>query len=169
MTATSRHMRNGIAVAGLHPEFAALVTPWLSSLEAIGMHAILIVQARRDPAAQAALWAQGRTTPGKVVTNAPPGHSFHEYGLAIDFLDIAGGTVKDEYDEADWKATDYSLLQSSATVLGMSWGGAWRTQDLPHLEWHPTYGPRDAQMLIPFCHPPGYLPTDFFASAGRIA
>jgi len=33
---------------------------------------------------QAALYAQGRTKPGKIVTNARPGSSWHNYGLAID-------------------------------------------------------------------------------------
>jgi len=34
--------------------------------------------------AQEAIYAQGRTTPGKIVSNARPGLSYHNYGLAFD-------------------------------------------------------------------------------------
>lgn len=34
---------------------------------------------------QASLYAQGRDKPGLVVTNAKPGLSFHNYGLATDW------------------------------------------------------------------------------------
>ena len=33
---------------------------------------------------QAELYAQGRTAPGNIVTDAPPGSSAHEFGLGID-------------------------------------------------------------------------------------
>src|SRR5574342_134251 len=33
---------------------------------------LVVTQAYRDPAEQARLYAQGRTTPGAIVTNAPP-------------------------------------------------------------------------------------------------
>ena len=40
----------------------------------------------RSMATQAALYAQGRTRPGPVVTNARAGHSFHNFGLALDVV-----------------------------------------------------------------------------------
>lgn len=40
----------------------------------------------RSPAEQMALWAQGRTLPGKKVTNAKGGESQHNFGLAFDFV-----------------------------------------------------------------------------------
>lgn len=42
---------------------------------------------------QARLFAQGRTTPGSIVTRARPGHSFHNYGLAVDLV-FDGNLVK---------------------------------------------------------------------------
>lgn len=33
---------------------------------------------------QAQLYAQGRTSPGKIITNAKPGQSLHSFGLAAD-------------------------------------------------------------------------------------
>lgn len=41
---------------------------------------------------QAELYAQGRTMPGDIVTNARPGYSFHQFGLAIDV--VFGGPGK---------------------------------------------------------------------------
>lgn len=40
----------------------------------------------RTFAEQEALYAQGRTKPGKVVTNAKAGMSYHNYGLAVDIV-----------------------------------------------------------------------------------
>lgn len=38
----------------------------------------------RSPAEQAKLYFQGRTVPGKIVTDARPGLSAHQYGIAVD-------------------------------------------------------------------------------------
>ena len=35
---------------------------------------------------QAELYAQGRTKPGPKVTNSPPGYSWHNFGVAWDFV-----------------------------------------------------------------------------------
>ena len=60
------------------------------------------VEVLRSSARQAELYAQGRSKPGKIVTNAKPGQSWHQYGLAIDFCLIIDGK------EASWNmVTDY--------------------------------------------------------------
>lgn len=41
-------------------------------------------QGLRDFEAQAKIYAQGRTAPGKIVSYSQPGTSWHEYGLAMD-------------------------------------------------------------------------------------
>ncbi|MED0738884.1 M15 family metallopeptidase, partial [Aneurinibacillus thermoaerophilus] len=46
---------------------------------------VLITQGYRSIAEQNELYAQGRTKPGKIVTNAKGGTSYHNYGLALDF------------------------------------------------------------------------------------
>lgn len=56
----------------------------------------------RSSAEQAALYAEGRTAPGQIVTNAKPGHSAHEFGEAVDFHQLLDG--KDSWAvNDDWK------------------------------------------------------------------
>lgn len=56
----------------------------------------------RTAAEQAALYAQGRTTPGAIVTNAPPGRSAHEHGLAVDVCILVGGHEEWDYTDGAW-------------------------------------------------------------------
>jgi peptidoglycan L-alanyl-D-glutamate endopeptidase CwlK len=70
---------------------------------------IHIVQGFRSWNDQQALWAKGRDAQGNVidhgavVTNAPPGHSWHEFGMAIDVCPFVDG--KPDWDLANpaWK------------------------------------------------------------------
>ncbi|SDJ23567.1 M15 family metallopeptidase [Salimicrobium halophilum] len=94
---------------------------------------------------QAYLYGQGRPgyqfngtkygRRGKVVTNAKPGQSIHNYGFAIDFC-----LVTDNGQQAVWKVNeDWRRVASVAKGLGFTWGGNWNSfQDYPHLEW--THG-----------------------------
>src|SRR5271168_4639229 len=52
---------------------------------------VRIDQGLRTWAQQALLYAQGRTAPGNIVTYAQPGESFHNYGLALDFVPMLAG------------------------------------------------------------------------------
>ena len=45
---------------------------------------VLVYETLRDEDRQAELYAKGRTTAGKIVTNARPGWSWHQYGMAVD-------------------------------------------------------------------------------------
>jgi peptidoglycan L-alanyl-D-glutamate endopeptidase CwlK len=40
---------------------------------------------------QTAIYDQGRTVDGHIVTEAPPGHSLHNYGYAVDVADVYRG------------------------------------------------------------------------------
>lgn len=110
---------------------------------------ICITQAYRSKAEQDALYAQGRTKAGAIVTNAPGGYSNHNYGLAIDFAlytpsgkEVTWSELAD-YDrdgESDWKE-----IVKIAKKLGFEWGGDWRGfRDAPHLEY--TFGLTIAQL-----------------------
>ena len=103
-----------------------------------GRAKIRITQGLRSFDEQAKLYAQGRTTPGKKVTNAAAGQSIHNYGLAVDIClvidgkDVSWDTAKDWDNDgvADW----YECVRVFAKY-GWDWGGNWKTfKDLPHFE-----------------------------------
>jgi|TARA_Y100001934_G_scaffold171878_1_gene203863 peptidoglycan L-alanyl-D-glutamate endopeptidase CwlK len=77
---------------------------------------------------QARLYAQGRTLPGKIVTNAKPGQSLHNYGLAIDVVEIKDG-------KALWNNPDWEKIARLGKSIGFEWGGDWKSfKDKPHFE-----------------------------------
>lgn len=85
----------------------------------------------RSFADQNALYAQGRTKPGNVVTNARGGYSNHNFGLAIDYF-----LVSDDGSKALWTVNNkWKRVAAIGKELGFSWGGDWKSfPDYPHLE-----------------------------------
>lgn len=91
----------------------------------------------RTFAEQDALYAQGRTKAGKIVTNARGGASYHNYGKAIDIVLIINGK------EASWdinkdfdgdKKADWQEIVNIFKQYGWTWGGDWTFKDAPHFE-----------------------------------
>lgn len=68
----------------VHPKLRDELREIVNYIETLGIR-IRITQGLRTIEEQNALYAQGRTKPGKIVTNAKGGTSFHNYGLAVDF------------------------------------------------------------------------------------
>lgn len=80
---------------------------------------------------QAALYAQGRTSPGLIVTKAPPGLSAHNWGLAVDFAYFDPSFQGQEpWDKADWDFYGKTVQ----SIPGLDWGGIWKFPDKPHAE-----------------------------------
>jgi peptidoglycan L-alanyl-D-glutamate endopeptidase CwlK len=75
----------------IYPGLAAKLRKMDEILSAEGI-VLRIVQGLRTYDEQAALYAQGRTTPGQRVTNASAGSSYHNYGLAVDVVPGMRGT-----------------------------------------------------------------------------
>lgn len=50
-----------------------------------------VFEAYREPERQAHLYAKGRTSSGNKVTNAEPWESYHQYGMAADFVRFENG------------------------------------------------------------------------------
>lgn len=92
----------------------------------------------RTNAEQDALYAQGRTKPGPVVTYAKAGESYHNYGLAIDFVLIVNGKVSWTVDK-NWMAV-ISIFES----YGWDSGHHWKKQDSPHVQ--KTFGKKVNQL-----------------------
>lgn len=90
-----------------------------------------ISQGFRSFAEQDELYAQGRTKPGNIVTNAKGGQSYHNYGLAVDFF-IYSSDLK----RVSWVVNDkWRRVASIAKELGFEWGGEWQGfTDYPHLQ-----------------------------------
>ena len=96
-----------------------------------------VISGLRSYQQQAALYAQGRTKPGRVVTNARPGSSWHNYGLAIDLGIFKGGQY---LDSANPKLADkvYAELGALAKSMGIEWAGYWTSfQETPHFQFRP--------------------------------
>lgn len=74
----------------LKPVFRKRVDMWLADCHSVSLD-VLVYCTLRTSEEQEALWAIGRTKPGKVVTNAHAGQSAHNYGLALDFVPLLHG------------------------------------------------------------------------------
>lgn len=107
-----------------------------------------IISGTRTYDQQNALYAEGRTTPGHVVTNAPGGYSNHNFGVAFDLgiFDDKGRYIDDLPGvDIQWSeklvSNYYRLLVPIGHALGLIWGGDWTSiTDEPHYELHPWPG-----------------------------
>ena len=133
---------------GLHPIVGEKSNQLLDKAEEIGIP-IMISDGFRSVESQDVLYDKGRSMEGSIVTYARGGESFHNYGLAIDFvLKNKDGTIS--YDmqrdlngngEADW----FEVAQIGKE-LGFEWGGDWSGfKDYPHLEYTFDLSIRDLQ------------------------
>ncbi|CAM4424298.1 M15 family metallopeptidase [Paenibacillus typhae] len=122
----------------LHPVLLAGASALIQRSYAKGIP-IVITQGMRTIAEQNTLYAQGRTKPGNIVTNARGGSSYHNYGLAIDFALLLpdGKTVSwdTSRDGNNDKLADWQQVAQEAKKLGFAWGGDWTSfKDYSHLE-----------------------------------
>jgi peptidoglycan L-alanyl-D-glutamate endopeptidase CwlK len=91
----------------------------------------------RTFAEQNVLYAQGRTKPGKIVTNARGGLSYHNYGQAIDIVLIINGKEASWNDKKDFDGdgkADWMEIVNIFKQFGWEWGGDWKFSDSPHFQ-----------------------------------
>jgi len=89
---------------------------------------IKITSGTRTYEEQAALYAQGRTKPGPIVTRAKPGSSWHNHGCAFDFSVFQDGKYVPE-------SPLYKKVGAIGKALGLTWGGDFQSiTDEPHFE-----------------------------------
>lgn len=123
----------------VHPTLSARIATLLDNLTQLGLQ-VEVVQGLRTFAEQDALFAQGRSRPGMIVTRARGGQSNHNYGLAVDVVPFNNG-------QPNWNAPIgvWTTIGSEAHKLGLEWGGDWRKfVDKPHIQ---LPGPSVAQCL----------------------
>ena len=123
--------RNRAVVATLLPQVRPKAAAWLAECERLGIW-LLLTEGYRSWAQQAWDYASGRFRPGKIVTDAKPGYSFHQYSVAIDFVP-ADGTGGIHYEDM----TRYTQAAALAKQHGFEWGGEWPRgkRDVPHLQY----------------------------------
>jgi peptidoglycan LD-endopeptidase CwlK len=78
----------------------------------------------RSFARQHELYMQGRTTPGKIVTYAQRGDSWHHYGVAMDLALKVNGQWSWQFDP--------KAISKYFEGLNVTWGGP---KDGPHYQW----------------------------------
>jgi peptidoglycan L-alanyl-D-glutamate endopeptidase CwlK len=102
----------------LTPQCQLKAEQFLNSCDKAGID-VLIYCTLRTSEEQNELYAQGRTKPGKIVTNARGGSSFHNYGMAFDFVPIFAG-------KPAWNdAAMYARCGIIAESIGLEWAGRW--------------------------------------------
>ena len=122
----------------LHPQMQPMVTRFLANARAAGID-LLVTCTYRSNEEQAALYAIGRTKPGRIVTNAKPGRSTHNNtlngkpaALAVDVVPLRDGKPVWSVSDPVWKR-----VGEIGEKVGLEWAGRWTTfREFPHFQ-HP--------------------------------
>lgn len=125
----------------LYPPFALLLAEFELRLAEAGLP-FRLFEGLRTWDKQDELYWQGRTKPGARVTNARGGDSWHNYGLAADY--VLDGQPEKPGLQWSWETradfdhsgtSDWRQMGELAESIGLEWGGRWRRfPDLPHVE-----------------------------------
>lgn len=125
------------AIQALDPRVQSLYARFSAAMTAARIDFIVTCTYRNDEE-QAALYAQGRTAPGRIVTNAKPGESMHNKtnadgtpaSLAFDIAILENGKI-------DWSTANPKWKQAGAIgkSVGLEWAGDWTTfKEYPHFQ-----------------------------------
>lgn len=137
-------MINSRDIKDLHPTVQVLVNAMVIACTKAGFE-FLITSTYRDNESQNALYAQGRTIKGAVVTNAKGGQSFHNYRVAFDIVPLRNG-------KPVWgtKGADGKLWKDIAKIgkaCGLEWAGDWKTfVEYPHFQYTQGLTLKDFQL-----------------------
>lgn len=145
-------MLNSRNLLDLTPEAAKKATEFVKACKTQHDIDVLITSTYRDYESQTALYAQGRTTPGPIVTNAKAGYSWHNFRVAWDFVPIVNG-------KAMWNDTAaFVKCGHIAEELGIEWAGRWESfRELAHCQF--TGGKSMAQLRLVAAGSRGLTPT----------
>lgn len=145
-----------------HPRLQELATKWQDCCAKKGI-IVEIGESFRTVKEQDALYAQGRTKPGEIVTNAK-GSSYssqHQWGIAFDFylrMDVDGdGKISDDaFNDSTGMFEKAAVL---AKELGLGWGGDWHSiVDKPHL-YLPDWGSTTSKLKKEYKTPEKFIKT----------
>jgi peptidoglycan L-alanyl-D-glutamate endopeptidase CwlK len=134
-------MMNSRDLNELLPVVKVKVEAFLAKCKAAGID-LLVTSTYRDNDSQNALYAQGRTTPGKIVTNAKAGQSWHNYRCAVDVVPLVHG-------KPDWDGSHpvWAKIGKIGKECGLEWAGDWTSfKEIAHFQY--TDGMSLAQLKV---------------------
>lgn len=122
-------MINSRSLDDLAPPVKQRAEAFIEAAKAKGID-LLVTSTYRDHESQNALYAQGRTTPGKVVTNAKAGQSWHNHRCALDVVPLVNG-------KAIWNDNVvWMQIGEIGVACGLEWAGNWKTfKEFPHFQY----------------------------------
>ena len=122
-------MVNSRNINDLHTKVTAMASEFINRCKAEGID-VLITSTYRDAESQNELYAQGRTKPGKKVTNAKAGQSYHNWRVAFDFVPVVNG-------KAQWNDAElFTKCGEIAEGVGLEWAGRWvKFKELAHCQY----------------------------------
>lgn len=124
--------RSEKVIATLLPEVRPLARALVHKAAAHGI-TIKLISGLRSYAEQDALYAQGRTKPGSIVTKVRGGYSNHNFGIAFDIGVFEGTKYLPE-------SPKYKAVGVLGAELGLDWGGNWKSfVDTPHYQLRPDW------------------------------
>jgi peptidoglycan L-alanyl-D-glutamate endopeptidase CwlK len=124
-------------IEDLHPDLQPLCRAFLAQAEKQNID-VLITCTYRSNAEQDVLYAQGRTTPGRIVTRAKAGQSAHNFTIdgkpaakAFDVVPLVDGKPQWDAGHPAWQE-----LGKIGMGLGLNWYGApgSRFVEFPHFQ-----------------------------------
>ena len=133
-------------IEDLTPVVAMLAKSFIAECKKQGID-ILITSTYRDFASQNALYAQGRSMPGNIVTNAKGGQSYHNFRVAFDFVPLIHG-------KPAWNnARTFTKCGNIAENLGLEWAGRWEGfKEMAHCQFTDGMSLRDLQKTAVISH-----------------
>ena len=123
-------MLNSRSLDDLIPPAKERVERFLSLCKDEGID-LLVTSTYRDNESQQALYEQGRTTAGKVVTNAKAGDSWHNWRCAVDVVPMVNG-------KPNWDGLHpvWDQIGTLGEQAGLECAGRWRTfKELAHFQY----------------------------------
>ena len=123
-------------LSDLSPAARVKAEAFLDGCHAAGIDIIITCTYRSWPE-QAELYAQGRTAPGHIVTNAKPGESRHNDTLNDRPAATAFDVVPLILGKAVWDATNpiWQRVGEIGESVGLEWAGRWPNfREYPHFQ-----------------------------------
>lgn len=137
-----------------HPRLQKLAAQLLEECSRQGLK-IKIGETLRTMAEQDDLYAQGRTKPGNIVTNAPGSSysSYHQWGTAFDiYRDDGQGAY-------NVSGQFFEKVGEIGVSIGLEWGGNWKSiVDKPHFQL-PDWGSTTTGIKKMYANPEEFMKT----------